>query len=103
MGTSVLPEILKSDLKVTALTRKTSSATFSGDVKVVRSDFTLMSLTELFKGQDAVISMLPITALGDQGIVIEAAIAADVKRFIPSEYGSDSTACVTLSVVLTFR
>ena len=40
--------------------------------------------------------MLPITALGDQGVVIEAAIAAGVKRFIPSEYGSDSTARMSL-------
>ncbi|GIJ92658.1 hypothetical protein Asppvi_001936 [Aspergillus pseudoviridinutans] len=91
LGALVLPVLLKSKLSLTAVIRETSSAKFPGSVKIVKSDFKLGSLTEAFKGQDAVISMLPITALGDQGVVIEAAIAAGVKRFIPSEYGSDST------------
>ncbi|KAJ3946282.1 uncharacterized protein N0V96_004642 [Colletotrichum fioriniae] len=34
--------------------------------------------------------MLPIMALGEQQKIVEAAIKAGVKRFIPSEYGSDS-------------
>lgn len=98
----MLPEILKSDLNVTALTRETSSATFPEGAKVAKTDFSMNSLTEIFKGQDAVVSMLPITALGDQGTIIEAAIAAGVKRFIPSEYGSDSTVRIILSISLNF-
>ncbi|KAF5496668.1 hypothetical protein CGCF413_v009164 [Colletotrichum fructicola] len=35
--------------------------------------------------------MLPIVALGEQQKVAEAAIKAGVKRFIPNEYGSDSS------------
>ncbi|KAK7425270.1 hypothetical protein QQZ08_008291 [Neonectria magnoliae] len=91
IGSLVIPELVKSSFSLTAVTRTTSTATFPASIKVVKGDFSLASLTEIFKGQDAVVSMLPITALGEQVIVIEAAIAAGVKRFIPSEYGSDST------------
>lgn len=100
VGSSVLPELLKSDLVLSAVTRETSSAKFPEGITHVKSDFSLSSLTEVFKGQDAVVSMLPITALGDQAVVIEAAIAAGVKRFIPSEYGSDSTVSTDLSILL---
>ncbi|KAJ9139081.1 NAD(P)-binding protein [Pleurostoma richardsiae] len=54
-------------------------------------------------GQDAVISMLPIIALDVQDTVIEAAIAAGVKRFIPSEYGSDSMNPAVLAAVPFFE
>ena len=87
----MLPQLLKSDLNVTAVTRETSSAKFPEGISVAKSDFSLGSLTKVFRGQDAVISMLPMIALSNQDIVIDAAIAAGVKRFIPSEYGSDST------------
>ena len=49
------------------------------------------SLKAAFQGQDAVISLVGGTALGDQNKLIDAAIAAGVKRFLPSEYGSDTT------------
>ncbi|KAM0145526.1 hypothetical protein ACHAPG_011579 [Botrytis cinerea] len=90
-GGLVLPELLKVDLNLTAVIRETSKATFPSGVQVAKSDFSLKSLTGIFVDKDAVISILPIAALADQGMLIEAAIAAGVKRFIPSEYGSDST------------
>lgn len=96
----VLPQLLESDLNVTVVIRESSSATFPGVIKVAKSDFKVASLTDAFKEQDAVISMLPIMALSDQGVIIEAAIAAGVKRFIPSEYGSDST--VSTSLIFCF-
>ncbi|KAF4481666.1 isoflavone reductase family [Fusarium agapanthi] len=55
------------------------------------NNFNVESLSKVFEGKDAVISLLPILSLEAQAIAIEAAIAAGVKRFIPSEYGSDST------------
>ncbi|KAM5341933.1 hypothetical protein ACJ41O_014964 [Fusarium nematophilum] len=76
IGGLVIPELLKSSFSFTAVTRTASTSKFPPGIKVAKSDFTLNSLTEIFKGQDAVISMLPMTALGDQGMVIEAAIAA---------------------------
>lgn len=41
-------------------------------------------------GQDAVVSMITITALAEQQKVANAAIAAGVKLFLPSEFGSDT-------------
>ncbi|PQE33481.1 isoflavone reductase family protein [Rutstroemia sp. NJR-2017a WRK4] len=90
-GGLVLPELVKTDFNLTTVIRETSNATFPSGVQVAKSDFSLKSLTEIFQGKDAVVSMLPIAALADQGVVIEAAIAAGVKRFIPSEYGFDSS------------
>ena len=45
-------------------------------------------LMAVFEGQDAVVSCL--RALGDQYKFIDAAIAANVKLFVPSEFGGDT-------------
>ncbi|KAK2613271.1 hypothetical protein N8I77_000193 [Diaporthe amygdali] len=47
--------------------------------------------------------MLPIVALGEQAKVAEAAVKAGVKRFIPSEYGSDSSSADVIAVVPFFQ
>jgi hypothetical protein len=49
------------------------------------------SLTSALQGQDAVVSTVGSTAIEGQKILIDAAIAAGVKRFIPSEFGSCTT------------
>lgn len=48
-------------------------------------------MTNALKGADAVLSLVGSTALGDQDKLIDASIAAGVQRFIPSEFGSDTT------------
>jgi len=59
---------------------------------VVEVDYTsLESLTAALKGIDGVVSTVGGTAIDNQTILIDAAIAAGVKRFIPSEYGSVTT------------
>lgn len=45
----------------------------------------------IFRGQDAVVSSIPRTSVTVQIMIIDAAIAAGVKRFLPSEYGGDSS------------
>lgn len=50
----------------------------------------LDSLTQALQGQDAVVSTLGNAALGAQHLLVEAAVKAHVKRFIPSEFGSDT-------------
>ncbi|KAG4434264.1 hypothetical protein IFR05_010254 [Cadophora sp. M221] len=102
LGKVILPHLLGSFLNITLLARSTSSAKFPDGAKVVRSDFTLASLTEELKGQDAVISLMPIIAAAEQVTVIEAAIAAGVKRFIPSEFGSDNSNPALLAAVPFF-
>lgn len=50
----------------------------------------LESLTEALRGQDAVVSAIGKTGPGRlQQDLIDAAVAAGVKRFIPSEFGAD--------------
>ncbi len=41
------------------------------------------------QGVDAVVSTIGSAALPEQALLIDAAVASNVKRFIPSEYGSD--------------
>lgn len=62
----------------------------SNTVKHQRSDFSATSLESAFVGQDLVIST---TAGGDtdqQIRIVDAAIAAGVRRFVPDEFGHDT-------------
>lgn len=45
------------------------------------------SLKAALQGQDAVVSAAATPAVGNQYPIIDASIAAGVKRFIPSEFG----------------
>lgn len=58
---------------------------------VIPVDYTsLESLINALKGQDAVVSVLSAAALDAQLRLLEAAVKAHVKRFIPSEFGSNT-------------
>jgi len=92
-----LVEALHRDgFQVQALTRKGTTSTAKvviRGVKVVEVDYgNAAELLELLSGQDAVISTLGDTAgaVAAQRALIEASVAAGVKRFIPSEFGSDT-------------
>ncbi|TAQ89860.1 hypothetical protein B7494_g1832 [Chlorociboria aeruginascens] len=91
LGAPILKVIVESGkFNVTVLTRASSNAEFPGSVKVVKADFeSVESLTAALKGQDAVVSAVGFAGLAGQTTIIDAAIAAGVKRFLPSEYGSD--------------
>ena len=74
------------------MTRKSSTHSFPSGVTVVPVDYeSLDSLTEALQGQDAVVSTLASLAVATQLLLVEAAAKAHVKRFIPSEFGSDTT------------
>jgi hypothetical protein len=55
----------------------------------VESDFSLTSLVSIFRGQDAVISVIGGSGLGDQKLHVDAAVEAGVKRFMPSEFSTE--------------
>ena len=77
---------------MTILSRQGSSSTFPENVKVVHADYdSFESLKSALKGQDAIVSNVASHALDTQTKIIDAAIAAGVKRFIPSEFGSNTT------------
>ncbi|KAF5002985.1 hypothetical protein FDECE_10459 [Fusarium decemcellulare] len=88
----VVKELLASGFNVTALQRPTSTATFPDGVnvkRVIHDSFDSWRIA--LEGQDAVISFLVPPATDYQNLAAEAAVAAKVKRFIPSEWGMNTT------------
>ncbi|KAI9683924.1 MAG: hypothetical protein M1829_004259 [Trizodia sp. TS-e1964] len=75
---------------VSVLTRSTSTAVFPQGVTVHKTDYSAASLLVALQGQDAVVSTIAGAALGEQKKVIDAAVQAGVKRFIPSEFGGNT-------------
>lgn len=92
MGKPVLNALIKSGkFNITVLSRASSKSTFPDSVNVFHVEYTSVdSLTAALRGQDAVISTVGTEGFQGQAVIIDAAIAAGVKRFIPSEFGSDT-------------
>jgi len=92
IGKPVLEEFISSGhYKISVLTRESSSATFPSSVHVIKTDYSAESVEKAFQGQDAVVSLVGAAALGDQQKLVDAAVKAGVKRFLPSEYGADTS------------
>ncbi|KAJ4122716.1 hypothetical protein NW768_010156 [Fusarium equiseti] len=91
LGSAVFKALLDSNqFNLTVLTRTTSTSTFPSNVKVAQVDYdSLSSLTSALQGIDAVVSTVGSLAIPSQKLLIDAAVAAGVKRFIPSEFGSN--------------
>ncbi|EEU34304.1 uncharacterized protein NECHADRAFT_50491 [Fusarium vanettenii 77-13-4] len=90
LGSHVFKKFVASDFTIRVLKRAGSESTFPEGTDVVEVDYaSVESLTAALKGQDAVVSTLTTLAAGAQDTLIEAALAAGVKRFIPSEFGSN--------------
>ncbi|KAH7031910.1 isoflavone reductase family protein [Macrophomina phaseolina] len=88
LGVPTLNEFLNAAYKVSILSRKESTTTFPDGVKVFKADYKdLDSVKAAMEGQDVVISIVGGHAVSDQRVLIDAALAAGVKRFFPSEYG----------------
>lgn len=87
----MLNALVKSgSFNVTVLKRSSSTATFPASVAVRTADLSSKdSVTAALKGIDAVISTVGPEGIPAQHILLEAAVAAGVKRFIPSDFGSD--------------
>lgn len=82
---------MKAAFNVTIISREGSSSTFPSNHKVINVDLESHdSLVNAFKGQDAVVASLGAPAIHLQPKIVDAAIAAGVKRFIPSEFGSNT-------------
>jgi len=79
-------------LRVTALQRASSKAILPRGLKLILidDDYPDAELVAAFRGHDAVLNTLnmgPAAAAPQQRRFIDAAIAAGVRRFVPSEYG----------------
>lgn len=93
LGTLVLDKLLTSNkFNVQVLKRAGSSSTPAASTKVVEADFAdFESLKTAFQGQDAVVSVVGDAGVLGQKLMVDAAIAAGVKRFLPSNFGSNMT------------
>ncbi|KAK3988036.1 hypothetical protein QBC44DRAFT_382754 [Cladorrhinum sp. PSN332] len=96
LGPTILSHLLASNFAVTVLTRSNSTSnkpSFPDSVTVKEVDYdSLASLTAALQGQQAVISTLGPSALAKQLLLIEAAESVGtVQKFIPSEFGGDTT------------
>ncbi|KAI1459812.1 NAD(P)-binding protein [Annulohypoxylon moriforme] len=88
VGKDVAQELIKAGFNVTAFTREDSTATFPENVTVKKVDYqSVESLTSSLEGQDAVVSTIATVAVSSQKALVDAAVAAKVKRFISSEFG----------------
>ncbi|XEU96145.1 hypothetical protein FSHL1_001430 [Fusarium sambucinum] len=93
LGPYLVASLIKAGFNVSVLSRTTSvttDKTFHG-ATIVKSDYTIESLVQVFTGQDAVISTLSTANINEQKTVIDAVAAAKVNRFMPSEFGSDTS------------
>ncbi|KAL7954747.1 hypothetical protein V8C34DRAFT_293348 [Trichoderma compactum] len=92
VGSVVLKALVAAgNFNITVLRRNNSKSTFPDNVKVVNADFASVdSLAAALAGQDAVVSTVGTDGLAEeQKKLVDAAVAAGVKRFVPSEYGCD--------------
>jgi hypothetical protein len=77
---------------VSILARNSSQSIFPSHLKVYRisEDYPEAELLEAFKGQHAVVSTIATSSAGLQKKLVDAAVKTSVKRFVPSEFGSDT-------------
>ncbi|KAJ4204562.1 hypothetical protein NW759_014899 [Fusarium solani] len=92
-GSVVLSELASAGFEVTLLSRseKPDEVLPDGIRRVVADYSDVESLAKVLSGQDAVVSTVATEASLGQKLIIDAAIQARVKRFIPSDFGSLTT------------
>ncbi|KAK3337603.1 hypothetical protein B0T19DRAFT_490158 [Cercophora scortea] len=91
LGPAILNALVKAGFAVTVLTRQASPTSLPPSVTAVQVDYdSLDSLVAALTGQDALISTIAGTGLPKQLLLIDAAVQAGVKRFLPSEFGSNT-------------
>ncbi|KAL7785393.1 hypothetical protein V8C43DRAFT_317691 [Trichoderma afarasin] len=86
LGNGILPLLLESGLNITAVTRQTSESTFPQTI-----------------GQDAVLCLVSVGDVRAKITMVDAAVAAGVQWFIPSEFGHDATNPRVVEVLPLFR
>ncbi|XWW97549.1 hypothetical protein V2A60_005533 [Cordyceps javanica] len=88
VGALALEKLSASRHNVQVLRRTGSKSTLPPSVRVVDVDFASEeALTRALRGQDVVIVALPGDAAALQTTLADAAAAAGVRRFLPTEYG----------------
>jgi uncharacterized protein YbjT (DUF2867 family) len=89
LGVAVLDRLIASkSFNITILKRQGSNAIYPAGVPVIEVDYTSFEAAKsALQGQDALVSTVGMPGVPTQTTLVDAAIAAGVKRFIPSEFG----------------
>ncbi|KAI0403536.1 NmrA-like family protein [Xylaria palmicola] len=90
IGRYVLEAIVKdASFNLTILQRQSSKSRIPGHLKTVTitDSYPTEELITVFKGQDVVINCMTTFSVKDQFRMVDAAIVAGVRRYLPSEYG----------------
>lgn len=96
LGPAIVNALLDANYHVTVLTRKNSNNISKlpkhSNLSVAEVDYSsVSSLTEALQGHKIVVSTVGSELLGGQNPLIDAAVAAGVTRFLPSEFGSNTS------------
>lgn len=86
-GTPITAALVASGFDVTIISRKGSYSTFPPGIAVIRTEYTVEKLTLALKGQDAAVCAVGTGGIASQVIMIDAAEAAGVKRFVVDDFG----------------
>jgi uncharacterized protein YbjT (DUF2867 family) len=89
LGPHLIPALTEAGFRVTVLSRR--SPPTNRATPTIQSDYSFPSLVEAFKNQDAVVCAIATLDVSAQRTIVDAAVAAGVKRYMPSEYGSDTS------------
>ncbi|KAH8662613.1 putative oxidoreductase CipA-like protein [Xylariales sp. PMI_506] len=91
LGSVILDKLVASGkFNVRVLKRLGSTSTVPGDLEVIEADLTsLEAMKSALTGQDAVVSAVGREGMATQILLIDAAASAGVKRFLPSDFGSN--------------
>ncbi|KAF4345184.1 2`-hydroxyisoflavone reductase [Fusarium beomiforme] len=90
IGSIILDALMKEpSFTVSALQRSSSKGKLPSNVNVITIDdsYPTEALVSAFTGQDAIINCMTSLAVADQLRFVDAAVAAKVRRYVPSEYG----------------
>ena len=100
IGPAVLDD-LEPYFEVSIVTRKSSAHTFASNfmVHVVGDDYPAAELVRAFRGQDAVVCLISPWACEAQQHIIDVAVKAGVKRFIPAEFAYDTTNANAIAIL----
>ncbi|KAI5210222.1 NAD(P)-binding protein [Aureobasidium subglaciale] len=88
LGPHIVRELVNQGFEVTVLSASGNTSSLPSEVKTIKVDFSSRdSVVSALRGQEAFVSAIPKHE--EQPALIDAAIAAGVQRFIPSEFGSN--------------
>lgn len=86
-GAPITAALIKAGFEVTIISRAESSATFPHGIPVIKIPYTPGELPKALAGQDAAVCVVGPGGLDMQLVLVDAAEAAGVKRFIVNDWG----------------